>query len=57
LIQDECSTCHMPMQRSAAKAAGGRGLVFDSLPTNGGTEPLDSLAADGVSCTTCHQIQ
>ena len=57
LIQDECSTCHMPMQRFAARAAGGRGLVFDRLPTRRGTEPLDSLAADGVSCTTCHQIQ
>jgi hypothetical protein len=56
-IQDQCSTCHMPMQRFSAKAAGGKGLVFDRLPTRGGTDPLDSLAADGVSCTTCHQIQ
>src|SRR4051812_22982979 len=57
LIQDECSTCHMPMQRFAARAAGGRGLVFDRLPTQRGTDPLDSLSADGVSCTMCHQIQ
>jgi hypothetical protein len=56
-IQDECSTCHMPMERFTAKAAGGRGTVFDHFPTQGGTDPLDSLAADGVSCTTCHQIQ
>jgi hypothetical protein len=56
-IQDECSTCHMPMQRFTARAAGGQGLVFDRLPTTRGTDPLDSLAADGVSCTTCHQIQ
>lgn len=56
-IQDECSTCHMPMQRFTARAAGGLGLVFDRLPTNQGTDPLDSLSADGVSCTTCHQIQ
>jgi hypothetical protein len=56
-IQDECSTCHMPMERFTAKAAGGRGTVFDRFPTKRGTESLDSLAADGVSCTTCHQIQ
>ncbi|MDB4873899.1 MAG: hypothetical protein JWM41_345 [Gemmatimonadetes bacterium] len=56
-IQDECSTCHMPMQRYAARAAGGQGLVFDRFPTKRGTDPLDSLAADGVSCTMCHQIQ
>ncbi|MFL5615162.1 MAG: hypothetical protein ACJ796_15960 [Gemmatimonadaceae bacterium] len=56
-IQDECSTCHMPMERFTAKAAGGRGTVFDHFPTIRGTDPLDSLAADGVSCTTCHQIQ
>jgi hypothetical protein len=57
LIQDDCSTCHMPMQRFAARAAGGQGVVFDRFPTKQGTDPLDSLAADGVSCTTCHQIQ
>ena len=56
-IEDECSTCHMPMQGFTARAAGGRGVVFDRLPTKRGTDPLDSLAADGVSCTTCHQIQ
>ena len=56
-IQDECSTCHMPMQRFTAHAAGRRGEVFARVPTNGGTELLDSLSADGVSCTTCHQIQ
>jgi hypothetical protein len=56
LIQDDCSTCHMPMQRFAARASGGRGLVFDRFPTRGGTNHLDSLAADGVSCTMCHQI-
>jgi hypothetical protein len=57
LIQDDCSTCHMPMQRFAEHAAGRKGLVFDRFPTKQGTAPLDSLAADGVSCTTCHQIQ
>ncbi|MEP7086060.1 MAG: hypothetical protein ABI884_01900 [Gemmatimonadota bacterium] len=56
-IEDECSTCHMPMQRYAVHAAGGQGKVFARFPTLGGTDPLDSLSADGVSCTMCHQIQ
>jgi hypothetical protein len=56
-IEDECTTCHMPMQRFAARAAGGRGVAFERFPSKRGTDPLDSLAADGVSCTLCHQIQ
>jgi hypothetical protein len=56
-IQDACSTCHMPMQRFAVHAAGGRGEVFARVPAKQGTDVLDSLSADGVSCTTCHQIQ
>jgi hypothetical protein len=56
-IEDECSICHMPMQRYQARAIGGRGLVFARLPGKRGSDPLDSLAADGVSCTLCHQIQ
>ena len=56
-IEDECSTCHMPMQRHEARATGGRGAVLTRLPLLRGTDRLDSLGADGVSCTTCHQIQ
>jgi hypothetical protein len=55
-IQDACSTCHMPMQRFSAHAAGEPGVVLTRLPERRGTDPLDSLAADGVSCTLCHQI-
>ena len=56
-IQDECAACHMPMTRKIAHASGGRGDVFSHLPIAGddGTE-LGRLAADGVSCTVCHQI-
>ncbi|HEU4641099.1 MAG TPA: hypothetical protein VFS44_01505 [Gemmatimonadaceae bacterium] len=56
-VEDECSICHMPMLRYVQHAAGWHGAVFDHLPERRGTDPLDSLAADGVSCTTCHQIQ
>jgi hypothetical protein len=55
-IQDECATCHMPMARTAAHAAGGRGRVFAIAPGSGGSSEQHQLAADGVSCTLCHQI-
>jgi hypothetical protein len=55
-IQDVCSTCHLPMQRCTQHVAGGQGEVFARFPTNHGSDPLDSLSADGVSCTMCHQI-
>jgi hypothetical protein len=55
-IQDECAICHMPMARTAAHAVGGRGRVFALAPGSGGTSDEHQLAADGVSCTLCHQI-
>lgn len=54
-IEDECSICHMPMARAEAVQAGHEGAVFSHL----GFAPevrADKLAADGVSCTFCHQI-
>jgi hypothetical protein len=51
-IQNECSACHMPMARFQANAEGRQGEVFIHLPLSHG----DQLAADGVSCTVCHQI-
>ena len=55
-IQDECAICHMPMARTAAHAAGNRGRVFPIAPGSGGGSEEHQLAADGVSCTLCHQI-
>lgn len=55
-IQDECAICHMPMARTAAHAAGGRGRVFALAPGSPGSSEEHQLAADGVSCTLCHQI-
>jgi hypothetical protein len=52
-IEDKCSTCHMPMARFDAAAAGGQGEVFASLLPSASRH---ALAADGVSCTVCHQI-
>jgi hypothetical protein len=56
-IQDECAECHMPMATQIARAAGGKGEMFAHLPINRrNPSDLHRLAADGVSCTVCHQI-
>jgi hypothetical protein len=55
VIEDECSICHMPMARFESKLGGKEGSVFSHLgftPDDHG----DRLAADGVSCSLCHQI-
>ncbi len=55
-VEDECSKCHMPMMQRQAHMDGIRGDVLSRLPLGRSQEPLDLLAADGVSCTLCHQI-
>jgi hypothetical protein len=45
-IADECTICHMPMALARAKAGGKKPGAIET----------DALAADGVSCTLCHQI-
>jgi hypothetical protein len=47
----------MTMARFQSKAAGETGQVFAHLPIVLGVTPADLLAADGVSCVVCHQIQ
>jgi cytochrome c551/c552 len=56
-IEDECSVCHMPMARAEAVANGGKGSVFAHLPIGRQDAEESRLAADGVSCTMCHQIR
>ncbi len=55
-IENECAACHMPMTRFQAKAAGHLGAVFENLPVGESQADDALLAADGVSCTACHQI-
>ncbi|WP_372639253.1 hypothetical protein, partial [Fodinibius sp.] len=55
-IESECSTCHMPMAHYEAKYGGKTPEVFSNLPINQAISRQNLLAADGVSCTTCHQI-
>jgi hypothetical protein len=54
-IEDECSICHMPMARYESKLGGREGEVFAHLGFNP-ADRGDRLAADGVSCSLCHQI-
>ena len=56
-IENECSTCHMPMSHYQANASGKLGQVFTNLPVDEAVSQQHLLAADGVSCTTCHQIR
>lgn len=56
-IQNECSACHMPMARYQANAEGRQGQIFTHLPPLPVRTRAGELAADGVSCTLCHQIQ
>jgi hypothetical protein len=55
-IEDKCSICHMPMARYVAHTGGGQGEVFANLPIAQAASPAAVLAADGVSCSACHQI-
>jgi len=54
-IEDECAVCHMPIPRYEAKLRGKRGEVFSHLPFSADDE-RGRQAADGVSCSVCHQI-
>ncbi|HWC16369.1 MAG TPA: hypothetical protein VG498_05115 [Terriglobales bacterium] len=54
-IQDECSHCHMPMSFYEAHLQGKKSEVFSHLPFDL-DKHADASAADGVSCSICHQI-
>ena len=54
-VEDECSICHMPIARYEAKLHGEKGEVFSHLPFNQ-DKKQSAKAADGVTCSVCHQI-
>jgi hypothetical protein len=56
-IENECSKCHMPMSRFESKIAGVPFGIFSNLPGHRNVSRSALLAADGVSCTACHQIE
>ena len=55
-IQTDCASCHMPLQYLQDKAENHPTVIFKRLPLNTANDE-DAAAADGVSCTVCHQIQ
>jgi hypothetical protein len=55
-IQDECSVCHMPITHLVAKSQGKKAEVFSHLPLTS-VHGKNGAAADGVSCSVCHQIE
>jgi len=55
-IQTECARCHMPLQSLIDQTQNHPTDVFLRLPLRVG-HAQDTAAADGVSCTVCHQIQ
>ena len=56
VIEDKCATCHMPMARTQAVTNGQPVGILDAgfLDPN---HALNAAAADGVSCSLCHQVQ
>jgi len=54
-IEDECSVCHMPITRYEAMLRGKKGQIFAHLPFDNDDKD-GRKAADGVSCSVCHQI-
>jgi len=54
-IQDECANCHMPLAHRIDHASGRQTVVFAHLPFK--AENKADSAAEGVTCTVCHQIQ
>jgi hypothetical protein len=56
VIENTCSRCHMPMANVVARQGGGMGEVFANLPIGRSEAPGAALAADGVSCSVCHQV-
>jgi hypothetical protein len=55
-IQSECARCHMPLEVLIDQTQNHPTEVLSRLPFRA-DHAQDSAAADGVSCTVCHQIQ
>ena len=55
-IEDECSICHMPITHLTARSEGQKAKIFDHLPISE-SDQEHRAAADGVSCSVCHQIE
>jgi hypothetical protein len=56
-IESKCSSCHMPMAFTSDQFTDNQSLIFGPDGYLDQEHPLHRLAADGNSCTACHQIQ
>jgi hypothetical protein len=56
VIENECSTCHMPAVHFRDRDEGRQTQVFARLPLQKFPKG-DHAAADGVTCSVCHQIE
>jgi len=54
-IQDECSVCHIPIVHLEDRDTGKQTDVFGLLPL-AAKHDRAAEAADGVSCSVCHQV-
>lgn len=61
MIDAKCSRCHMPMANVELTATGDPVAILDGPADADGLldtlHPLHAAAAEGVSCTLCHQIE
>jgi hypothetical protein len=55
-IENECSICHMPAVHFRDRDEGRQTQVFSRLPLQKFPKG-DHAAADGVTCSVCHQIE
>ena len=55
-VEDDCSICHMPAVRMADRDADKHTAVLSRLPLQHFPKG-DKAAADGVTCSVCHQIE
>ena len=55
-IQNECSTCHMPMQHLADRDVGSKTEVLSRFPFSASHDHFTAWK-DGVSCSMCHQVE
>jgi hypothetical protein len=55
-VEDDCSICHMPMQHLIDRGNRRETEVFTRFPKLGAKNGY-TPAADGVSCSVCHQVE
>jgi hypothetical protein len=55
-VEDDCSSCHMPIAHLTAKSEQKHAEVFAHLPFSNSPD-VYTPESDGVTCSVCHQIE